>query len=70
MTEPPIRKHKNTIYLDAELVAKAMELSGIREKTALVNEGFNVLIEKADRQRLAEPGGTLPELHAVRRRRS
>jgi len=61
---------KTTINLDDELVAKAMELSGIREQTALLNEGLKALIEKAARQRLSNPGGTLPELHEVRRRRS
>lgn len=61
---------KTLINLDNELVAKAMELSGIREKTALVNEGLKALIEKAARQSLSNPGGTLPELHEVRRRRS
>ncbi|PKL33038.1 MAG: DUF2191 domain-containing protein [Spirochaetae bacterium HGW-Spirochaetae-10] len=61
---------KTTINLDDELVAKAMELSGIREQTALVNEGLKALLEKTARQRLASLGGTLPELHEVRRRRS
>lgn len=61
---------KTSINLDDALVAKAMDLSGIREKTTLVNEGLKALIEKAARQRLADLGGTLPELHEVRRRRS
>ncbi len=60
---------KTTINLDDELVRKAMEMAGIREKTALIHEGLRALLEKSARERLARLGGALPGLHKVPRRR-
>lgn len=60
---------KTTINLDDDLVKCAMELAGIHEKTALVNEGLRALIEKKARERLAKLGGSLPHIAKVPRRR-
>jgi hypothetical protein len=43
-------------------------MTGIKEKTALVNEGLRALIEKKARESLAKLGGTIPELKNVPRR--
>jgi hypothetical protein len=55
---------------DEILIGRASELTGIREKTALVNEGLRALIERESTKRLANLGGTMPELAAIPRRRS
>lgn len=37
-----------TLNIDNELYAKAVELTGIHEKTALLREGLKALIEGVD----------------------
>lgn len=60
---------RTTIILKDELVAKASELTGIREKTALVHAGLTALIQRAVAGRLARLGGKGPRASAGRRRR-
>jgi Arc/MetJ family transcription regulator len=60
---------RTTLNIDDELVEKAARLSGIREKTALVRAGLEALISRESGRRLAELGGTEPQLRPVRRRR-
>lgn len=60
---------RTTLILRDELLAKAAELTGIQEKTALVHAGLEALIEKKVRERLAALGGTQPGARAPRRRR-
>ncbi|MEK6603752.1 MAG: type II toxin-antitoxin system VapB family antitoxin, partial [Nitrospirota bacterium] len=43
---------------------------GLKEKTALVREGLKALIERESARRLAQLGGTEPQLQPVPRRRS
>jgi Arc/MetJ family transcription regulator len=60
---------RTTITLDDDLLAKARELSGIAEKSALVRAGLKALIERESARRLARLGGTEPGLKAPPRRR-
>jgi Arc/MetJ family transcription regulator len=60
---------RTTLNLDAELVQRASDLTGIREKTALLHAGLEALVQRASAQRLARLGGTEKGLRAVRRRR-
>jgi hypothetical protein len=61
---------RTTLIMDEELVERARELTGIREKTALVRAGLEALIAREAAKRLAALGGSEPELHPVPRRRA
>ncbi|MGL4488142.1 MAG: type II toxin-antitoxin system VapB family antitoxin [Rhizobiaceae bacterium] len=61
---------RTTIALDDELVARAEELTGVKEKTALVREALTALIERESARRLALLGGSDPDAFAGSRRRS
>jgi Arc/MetJ family transcription regulator len=65
--EAPVR---TTLALDDELLAKAQEFTGLKEKSALVREAFKALIEREAARRLARLGGSQPGLRAPRRRRT
>ena len=60
---------RTTIALDDELLAKARDLTGLREKAALVREALTALIERESARRLARLGGSEPGLKRPRRRR-
>ena len=61
---------RTTIILKDDLINKAMELTEIREKTALIHLGLEALIEKKSRERLIALGGTEHRLTRPRRRRA
>ena len=52
-----------------DLLAEAAELTGIKEKTALIHAGLEQLIQSEVNRRLIALGGTMPGLKAPRRRR-
>jgi len=60
---------RTTLALDDDLLARAIELPGIEEKTALVREALNALVERESARRLARLGGSQPDLNAAPRRR-
>jgi Arc/MetJ family transcription regulator len=60
---------RTTLALDDELLAKAQELTGVKEKSALVREALKALVEREAARRLARLGGSAPNLSAPRRRR-
>jgi Arc/MetJ family transcription regulator len=60
---------RTTVTLDDETFAKARELTGIEEKSALVREAFKALIERESALRLARLGGTEPDFVPPPRRR-
>ena len=60
---------RTTLALDDDLLARAIELTGIEEKTALVREALNALVERESARRLARLGGSQPDLNAAPRRR-
>lgn len=57
------------MIIDERLLHRAMELTGTKEKTALVHAGLEALIAREAGKRLAALGGTEPQLHDVPRRR-
>ena len=59
---------RTTLALDDELLAEAQRLTGTKEKSLLVREALNALIERESARRLARLGGTEPELTAIPRR--
>jgi len=58
-----------TVALDDELVRQAQEFSGVTERTALLREALKALIHREASRRLAELGGTMPDLEYVHRLR-
>jgi Arc/MetJ family transcription regulator len=53
---------RTTLNLDDGLIERARELTGIREKTALVRAGLEALIAREAGKRLAMLGGTQPKM--------
>ena len=60
---------RTTINFDDDLVAKAQTYTGLREKSALVQEALRALIARESARRLALLGGSQPDLQLPRRRR-
>lgn len=60
---------RTTVTLDDELLAKAAELSGTTERTALLREGLRALIERESARRLALLGGSDPDASSAPRHR-
>jgi len=61
---------RTTLALDDDLLAKAQALSGISEKTALVREALQALIQRESAKRLALLSGSEPQLNDIPRRRA
>ena len=61
---------RTTLNIEDELFAKAQLVSGLKERSALVREGLKALIERESARRLAQLGGTEPQLQTVPRRQS
>jgi len=59
---------RTTIALDDNLVAKAQAMTGLREKSALVREALEALIQRESARRLAKLGGSEPDLRPIPRR--
>jgi Arc/MetJ family transcription regulator len=60
---------RTTLALDDELIARAQELTGVQEKTALVREALRALIQRESALRLARLGGSEPDFEVPPRRR-
>jgi len=61
---------RTTLSLDDALLAKAQQLTGVTEKSALVREALRALIARESARRLARLVGTEPDLDSVPRRPS
>jgi Arc/MetJ family transcription regulator len=61
---------RTTLNIDDDLLAKATELSGISERSAVLREGLKALIERESAKRLARLGGSEPNLAVSPRRKS
>jgi Arc/MetJ family transcription regulator len=61
---------KTTLNIEDELLEKASQLTGIKEKTSLVRLGLEALIARESSKRLARLGGTEKNLGLIPRRRS
>jgi Arc/MetJ family transcription regulator len=60
---------RTTLILDDVLLEKARNLTGLKEKTAVVHAGLDALIARESSRRLAEMGGSEAALRLPRRRR-
>jgi len=60
---------RTTVTLDDALLARAAALSGTAERTALIREGLEALIERESARRLALLGGSDPKAAAAPRQR-
>ena len=61
---------RTTLNIDDDLYAKAVELTGVHEKTALLRESLKALIERESAKRLALLGSSEPDLKPVLRRKT
>jgi Arc/MetJ family transcription regulator len=61
---------RTTIALDDELIRKAQEYTGVKEKTALVREALKALVQREAARRLAAIGGSVPDFPDIPRRRA
>ncbi|MBI1684498.1 type II toxin-antitoxin system VapB family antitoxin [Caulobacter hibisci] len=59
-----------TLAIDDDLLDRAIALTGIHEKTALVCEALKALVERESARRLALLGGSEPHLELAPRRRA
>lgn len=60
---------RTTVTLDENLLNQAQLLSGVQERSALLKEALNALIQRESARRLARLGGSEPQLEAIPRRR-
>jgi Arc/MetJ family transcription regulator len=60
---------RTTLNIDDALLGRATELSGLREKTAVVRAGLEALVARESARRLAALGGTDRGARPVARRR-
>ncbi len=61
---------RTTVNLDDAMLDRAAALTGVRERSALLREALQALIERESARRLARLGGTEPDLVPAPRRRS
>lgn len=61
---------RTTMNLDDELIARAQELTGVKERNTLVRMALESLIAREAARRLALLGGTMPKLKDAPRRRT
>jgi hypothetical protein len=61
---------RTTLLIDDEILKKASDLTGIKEKTSLVKLGLQSLIARESSKRLARLGGTENGIKYIRRRRN
>jgi Uncharacterized protein conserved in bacteria (DUF2191). len=61
---------RTTVNLDDTLLERAQALSGVQERSALLREALTALIERESARRLAQLGGSQPDLGPIPRRRS
>jgi Arc/MetJ family transcription regulator len=60
---------RTTVTIDDQLLAEAQEMTGIREKSALLREGLTALVEREGARRLAALAASEKQLKPVPRRR-
>jgi Arc/MetJ family transcription regulator len=61
---------RTTLSIDDELLAKAEQYTGIKERSALVREALTALVQREVAKRLIARGGSDPNAQAAPRRRS
>jgi Arc/MetJ family transcription regulator len=60
---------RTTLNIEDDLLTKAAELTGIKEKTSLVRLGLEALIARESAKRLAALGGAEKYLEMIPRRK-
>jgi len=60
---------RTTLNIDDDILKKASELTGVKEKTSLVRLGLEALIARESSRRLADLGGAEKALRPIPRRR-
>lgn len=60
---------RTTLNIEDTVLDKAMRLTGVREKTALVRLGLESLIARESARRLSRLGGSERHLRSIPRRR-
>jgi metal-responsive CopG/Arc/MetJ family transcriptional regulator len=61
---------RTTVNLDDALLDRARKLSGVSERSSLLREALEALIQRESARRLARLGGTEPQLRKPPRRRA
>jgi Arc/MetJ family transcription regulator len=61
---------RTTINLDDALLEQAQALSGLQERSALLREALTALVQRESARRLAQLGGSQPDLNPIPRRRA
>ncbi|MGI8760397.1 MAG: type II toxin-antitoxin system VapB family antitoxin [Jatrophihabitantaceae bacterium] len=61
---------RTTLALDDDLLREAQRLTGTSEKSALVRQALTALIERESARRLAQLGGSEPDVKKIPRRRT
>jgi Arc/MetJ family transcription regulator len=61
---------RTTVTLDDALLARAEQLCGDLERSALLKEALRALVQRESAKRLAALGGSEPELQPIPRRQS
>ena len=61
---------RTTLDLDADLVRRALEETGAKSKTEVIEMGLRALLDREGRKRLKALFGKGPKLEEVRRRRA
>lgn len=59
---------RTTLDLDADLIQRALDETGAKSKTAVIEMGLNALLEREARKRLKALFGEGPQLAPARRR--
>jgi Arc/MetJ family transcription regulator len=61
---------RTTLTLDDELLAQAQQISGLKERSALLREALLALVQRESAKRLAQLGGSEPQLQNPHRSQS
>ena len=59
---------RTTLNIDDDLLQSASALTGVKEKTALIRSALKALIAQESAKRLANLGGSEPEVKSIPRR--
>ncbi len=59
---------RTTVNLNDELIEEARRMTGMTNRTQLLNEALRALVEREAARRLARLGGTEPQLEPIPRR--
>ena len=61
---------RTTVNLDDELLEKAKRITSLTSNSEVVNAALKALVQRDAARRLAQMGGTMPDLQNIPRRRS